>query len=73
MGPASYYLKYGRLVDEKLRSGILETASRLYAALRTIVISGDEKIEEIASFSAVLRNEFRLCFRGSGTSRDCWV
>jgi len=47
---SSYYLKYGRLVDEKLRSGILETASILYGAPRTIVIGGDEKIEEIASY-----------------------
>jgi hypothetical protein len=29
---SSSYLKYGRLVDEKLRFGILETASMLYAA-----------------------------------------
>ncbi len=47
---SSYYLKYGRLVDEKLRFGILETASMLYAAPRTIVIGGDEKIEEIVSY-----------------------
>src|SRR5580692_9523265 len=46
----SYYLKYGRMVDEKLRSGISDSASMIYAAPRTIVAGGDGKIEELASY-----------------------
>jgi penicillin-binding protein 1B len=45
-----YYLKYARMVDERLRSGILESASMIYAAPRTVVVGGDGKIEELASY-----------------------
>ena len=46
----SYYLKYGRMVDEKLRAGISESASTIYAAPRTIVAGSDGKTEELASY-----------------------
>jgi penicillin-binding protein 1B len=45
-----YYLKYARMVDEKLRIGISESASMIYAAPRTIVAGSDGKIEELASY-----------------------
>ena len=45
-----YYVKYARMVDEKLRSGILESSSMLYAAPRTLVAGSDAKIDEIASY-----------------------
>ncbi len=47
---ASYYLKYARIVDGKLHSGILESASMLYAAPRTLVLGADDNIEEIAAY-----------------------
>src|SRR5271154_4146919 len=46
----SYYLKYARIVDQKLRSGISESASTIYAAPRTVVVGGDGKIEELESY-----------------------
>src|SRR5580658_947210 len=45
-----YYLKYARIVDEKLRSGISESASTIYSAPRMVVSGGDGKIEELASY-----------------------
>lgn len=45
-----YYLKYARIVDERLRSGISESASTIYSAPRTVVVGGEGKIEEIASY-----------------------
>jgi penicillin-binding protein 1B len=44
------YLKYARIVDETLRSGIRESASTIYAAPRTVVLGGDGTIEELASY-----------------------
>ena len=46
----SYYLKYARMVDEKLRAGISESASAIYAAPRMIVAGGDGKPKELASY-----------------------
>src|SRR5579863_2268649 len=45
-----YYLKYARIVDEKLRSGISESASMIYAAPRTILSGSEGKVEELASY-----------------------
>jgi penicillin-binding protein 1B len=45
-----YYLKYARVVDQKLRSGLLENSSMIYAARRTVVSGGEAKIEELASY-----------------------
>jgi penicillin-binding protein 1B len=44
------YLRYARIVDQKLRFGILESPSMIYAAPRTVVLGGDWKIEELASY-----------------------
>jgi penicillin-binding protein 1B len=61
-----YYLKYARMVDERLRSGILESASMIYAAPRTVVAGSDEKIEELAAY---LRN---CGYSESKTNRLGW-
>jgi penicillin-binding protein 1B len=45
-----YYLKYARIVDEKLRSGVSESASTIYSAPRTVVVGGEGKIGEIESY-----------------------
>jgi hypothetical protein len=45
-----YYLKYARIVDDKLRSGVSESASTIFSAPRTVVVGGEGKIEEIASY-----------------------
>ena len=47
---AFYYLKFARMVDETLRSGIHESASTLYAAPRTLMLGEDGTIEGIASY-----------------------
>jgi penicillin-binding protein 1B len=45
-----YYLKYARMVDQKLRSGLLENSSMIYAAPRTVIAGGDATIDELASY-----------------------
>src|SRR5580698_6851608 len=44
------YLKYGRMVDEKLKAGILESASMIYAAPRTVVPGGTENLDQLAAY-----------------------
>jgi penicillin-binding protein 1B len=46
----SYYLKYARMVDQTLRSGILESSSMIYAAPRTLMLGEGQKIEDLASY-----------------------
>jgi penicillin-binding protein 1B len=46
----SYYLKYARIVDEKLRSGLSESASTIYAAPPVVVLGGEGKIDQLASY-----------------------
>jgi penicillin-binding protein 1B len=45
-----YYLKYAKLVDEKLRVGIHESASTIYAAPRTVTLGEDASANEVASY-----------------------
>ena len=44
------YLKYARLVDAKLRSGILESASSLYAAPRMVTVGEEANLGELVSY-----------------------
>ncbi|HYW40580.1 MAG TPA: PBP1A family penicillin-binding protein [Terriglobales bacterium] len=60
------YLRYARNVDQKLRFGMLESPSMIYAAPRTVVLGGDGKIEELASY-------LRRCgYTESKTNRMGW-
>ena len=45
-----YYLKFAKVVDEKLTSGMLENGSMIYAAPRTVVSGSDAKMDELASY-----------------------
>src|SRR5579884_4177960 len=45
-----FYLKYAHLVDAKLRSGVLQNASMLYAAPRVITAGQDADLDEIAGY-----------------------
>ncbi len=47
---ASAYLKYGRLVDDKLRGGIFQNASLLYAAPRVVSPGEEAKIDDLAAY-----------------------
>jgi len=61
-----FYLRYARIVDEKLRFGILESPSMIYAAPRTVVLGGDAQVEDLASY-------LRRCgYSESKTNRIGW-
>ncbi|MGA3188015.1 MAG: PBP1A family penicillin-binding protein [Bryobacteraceae bacterium] len=45
-----YYVKYGRMIEDKLAAGPFATTSRLYAASRPVVIGDDAQIPEIAAY-----------------------
>src|ERR1700733_3374850 len=61
-----FYLKYARMVDQKLRSGLLENSSMIYAAPRTVVSGGEATIEELASY-------LRRCgYSESGSNTRGW-
>lgn len=45
-----YYLKYARMVDETLRSGVLESNSMVYAAPRMVSLGEPETTGEIAAY-----------------------
>src|SRR5579862_1421680 len=61
-----YYLKYARMVDEKLHAGILESASMIYAAPRMVVAGSDAKVVELTSY-------LRSCgYSESRTNRVGW-
>ena len=50
-----YYLKYAKIVDEKLRSGMLENSSMIYAAPRTVVAGSEAEDRGACILSTALR------------------
>lgn len=47
---AFYYLRYSRLVDETLRSGIVESGAMLYAAPRVLMPGEEESMDQLAAY-----------------------
>jgi penicillin-binding protein 1B len=45
-----YYVKYGRMIEDKLAAGPFATTSLLYAAPRPVVVGDDAQLAEIASY-----------------------
>jgi len=45
-----YYVKYGRLIEEKLAAGPFDSTSHLYAAPRPVMVGDDGQLDEIASY-----------------------
>ena len=45
-----YFLKYGKLIEEKLAAGPFATTSRLYAAPRPVIVGDEGQIGEIATY-----------------------
>jgi penicillin-binding protein 1B len=61
-----YYIKYGRLIEEKLADGPFNSTSLLYAAPRPVMVGDDGSLVEIAGY-------LRRCGYGeSNTSRAGW-
>jgi len=61
-----YYVKYGRLIEEKLAAGPFDSTSLLYAAPRPVVVGDDGQLDEIAAY-------LRRCgYTESNTSRMGW-
>jgi penicillin-binding protein 1B len=45
-----YYVKYGRMIEDKLAAGPFATTSRLYAAPRPVVVGDDAQLPEITAY-----------------------
>jgi penicillin-binding protein 1B len=61
-----YYVKYGRMIEDKLAAGPYPSTSMLYAAPRPVMVGDDGQIQEIASY-------LRRCgYTESNTSRLGW-
>ena len=61
-----YYVKYARLIEDKLAAGPFATTSFLYAAPRPVMIGDDGQIAEMAAY-------LRRCgYTESNTSRAGW-
>jgi penicillin-binding protein 1B len=61
-----YYVKYGRLIEDKLAAGPFASTSLLYAAPRPVMVGDDGQLQEIASY-------LRHCgYTESNTSRLGW-
>jgi len=45
-----YYVKYGRLIEEKLAAGPFASTSMLYAAPRPVMIGDDAQLPEMATY-----------------------
>ena len=61
-----YYVKYGRMIEDKLAAGPFANTSLLYAAQRPVMVGDDAQIAEIAGY---LR---RCLYTESITSRVGW-
>jgi penicillin-binding protein 1B len=61
-----FYVKYARIIDEKLRAGVFSNTSLLYAAPRPVMLGDDARGEEIAAY-------LRRCqYSELNTSRAGW-
>jgi len=61
-----YYVKYGRMIEDKLAAGPFDSTSRLYAAPRPVMVGDDGHLDEIAAY-------LRRCgYTESNTSRAGW-
>jgi penicillin-binding protein 1B len=61
-----YYVKYGRLIEDKLAAGPFNSTSLLYAAPRPVMVGDDGQLDEIAAY-------LRRCgYTESNTSRVGW-
>jgi penicillin-binding protein 1B len=61
-----YYVKYGRMIEDKLAAGPFPSTSRLYAAPRPVMIGDDGQLQEIATY-------LRRCgYIESNTGRVGW-
>ncbi len=61
-----YYVKYGRLIEEKLAAGPFASTSMLYAAPRPVMIGDDAQLPEMAAY-------LRRCdYTESNTNRGGW-
>ena len=67
MGTFTYfYVKYARIIDERLRSGVFSNTSLIYAAPRPLALGDDARGAEIAAY-------LRRCnYTESNTSRAGW-
>jgi penicillin-binding protein 1B len=45
-----YYVKYGRMIEDKLAAGPFASTSQLYAAPRPVMVGDDGQLQEIASY-----------------------
>ena len=61
-----YYVKYGRLIEEKLAAGPFASTSLLYAAPRPVMIGDDGQLQEIAAYL------HRCGYTESNTNRVGW-
>jgi penicillin-binding protein 1B len=61
-----YYVKYGRLIEEKLAAGPFASTSMLYAAPRPVMIGDDAQLPEMAAYL------HRCDYTESNTSRAGW-
>ncbi|HEY6344559.1 MAG TPA: PBP1A family penicillin-binding protein [Bryobacteraceae bacterium] len=61
-----YYVKYARMIDEKLRAGVFANTTLIYAAPRRVGVGDEARGEEIAAY-------LRRCeYSESNTSRAGW-
>jgi len=61
-----FYVKYARLIDDKLRAGVFSNTTLIYAAPRRIAVGDEIRGEEIAAY-------LRRCqYSESNTSRAGW-
>ena len=61
-----YYVKYARMIEDKLAAGPFATTSLLYAAPRPVMIGDDGQINEMAAYL------HRCGYSESNTSRAGW-
>jgi penicillin-binding protein 1B len=61
-----YYVKYARIIDERLRAGVFANTTLIYAAPRRIAVGDGARGEEIAAY--LRRSEYSE----SNTSRAGW-
>jgi len=61
-----YYVKYGRMIEDKLAAGPFASTSLLYAAPRPVMVGDEGRLDEIAAY-------LRRCgYTESNTSRAGW-
>ena len=61
-----YYVKYARIIEDKLAAGLIPKASLLYASPRPVIVGEDAQLAEIATY-------LRRCgYTESNSSRAGW-